>query len=152
LPKDRRYWDSDIFLSWFNKEQNKYEKCLGVMKGFDNGEIEIVTSSLTLVEVLWVKGSNKITKEQSEKICRFFERENIIIVNLDRYIAEYARDLVWNNNVQPKDAVHLATAIKAKIPLFDTFDKDLLSLNGLLGNPPLIITIPNISYQGDMFE
>ena len=152
MSADRRYWDSDTFLAWFNKENGKYEDCLGVMQSAEHGNIEIVTSSLTLVEVLYIKGYPKITKDKSNTVCRFFERDFIVIVNLDRYIAEDARKLVWDNNVRPKDAVHLSTSIKANISIFDTFDDELLKLNGQIGNPALKITRPDIPYQGDISE
>ena len=99
-----------------------------------------------------IKGEPKITEERSNIICRFFEREFIITVPVDRYIAEDARQLVWDHNVRPKDAVHLATAIKAKIPIFDTFDAQLIKLNGKLGSPPLGIIKPNLSFQGSLDE
>lgn len=152
MPKDRRYWDSDTFLAWFNKETGKYENCLGVMQSAENGDLEIVTSSFTLVEVLYIKGHPKITKEKSNTICRFFERDFIVIVNLDRYIAEDARQLVWDHNVRPQDAVHISTAMKGNINIFDTFDQELLNLNGRLGNPPLGIIKPNIQLQGNLDE
>ena len=49
-----------------------------------------------------------------------------------------------------KDAIHVASALKAKIPILDTFDKYLIGLNGTIGNPPLIIGEPNIQYQEAM--
>jgi len=45
--------------------------------------------------------------------------------------------------VDPKDALHVATAIDARLELLNTFDRPLLSKNGQLGNPSLRIEIPS---------
>jgi len=48
--------------------------------------------------------------------------------------------------VKPKDAIHLATALRRDVAFdqFDTFDKDLIRLSGTLGEPPLTIGRPNL--------
>jgi predicted nucleic acid-binding protein len=38
-----------------------------------------------------------------------------------------ARDVVWDNSVHPKDAIHVATSAADKIAEFHTFDDPLLS-------------------------
>lgn len=153
MPKNRRYWDSDIFFTWLKKEKNKYDKCRGIMKEFEKGELEIFTSALTIAEVLYLKGREKIDKEKSKKIVEFFKNESIVIVNLDRYIAGMARDFVWNYKVAPKDAIHVASAVKSKIPVLDTFDGELIKLSNEIGeDPPLKITIPDIPFQEDFLD
>ena len=65
---------------------------------------------------------------------------------LDRFIAEEARALVWDHNVAPKDAVHIATALRREVHIeqLDTFDRKLIGLSGRLGDPPLLIGKPEI--------
>lgn len=147
MHRNRRYWDSNIFLTVLEAEPLNYPKCKGVIEAVKRKEVQIVTSALTLTEVLYIKGHPKITKEKSQKIVDLFKIMSIIVVNVDRKIAEMARDYVWNHDVRPKDAIHLASATYAKIATFDTFDKDLLKLSLKLGNPPLAICEPNIPYQ-----
>jgi predicted nucleic acid-binding protein len=117
LELPRRYWDSDIFLTWLNKEPGKYDKCRGVMKEAEDGNLEIVTSALTIAEIIYLKGHPKITIERSNAICRFFESEYIKLVNVDRYVAESARTLLWQHSLKPKDAIHVASALKVNIPI-----------------------------------
>lgn len=151
---DKRYWDSATFLDWLSYEnsENK-EKCKGVMQAVNNSEIKLVTSALTIAEVLFVKGRNKIEKESADRVCRFFENEFILTINLDRYIAEFARNLVWEFEIKPKDSIHVASAIIwSKSPVLDTFDKRLISKSGKIGAPPLKIGNPDIPHQKDMFK
>ncbi len=65
---------------------------------------------------------------------------------VDRFIAEDARQLVWDKNVKPKDAIHLATALRQDVVLdqFDTFDHGLIKLSRALGDPPLVIGYPSL--------
>lgn len=57
----------------------------------------------------------------------FFRAAHIIQKPLTRVIAELARDVVWDSNVKPKDAVHIATSAYSKIKEFHTFDEGLLN-------------------------
>lgn len=151
MPKQRlvkrRYWDSDIFLGLFNKEEDKVDKCKGVIELAENNKITIVTSALTLTEVVWIKGLPRLSSESEDTIRQFFEQEYIAVRTVDRVIAESARQLIWKHGVRPKDAIHVATALELSISVLDTFDRDLHKLNGKLGNPSLRIGRPDISYQ-----
>ncbi len=140
-----RYWDSATFLAWLKRETGKFEKCRGVIRCAEKGEIRIVTSVVTITEVLYLKGHEKMNRERSREISQFFENPYIEIQNLDRFLAERARELVWDfTALRPKDAIHVATAEMLGVDALDTFDEYLLKLDGKIGNPPLRITIPDI--------
>ncbi len=144
----RRYWDSDCFLGWFLAEPDKVEKCRGVVQAAQTGEVEIVTSALTLVEVIKLKGHASLPAQREETIRSFFENPFILLRNLDRPVGEYARRLIWEHSfLKPKDAVHVATALLSAVPVLDTFDADLLRLDGRLGDPPLRIGHPQGTVQ-----
>ena len=51
-------------------------------------------------------------------------------------------EVVWDNRIKPKDAVHVATALNTKCTVLETFDKGLLEESGKVGNPPLTIRKP----------
>ena len=142
MTKDLRYWDSDAFLGYFNEEPDKHEACEGVLAAADQGRLLIVTSALTLAEVLYAKPHPKLPKSKRADIEKFFRSPFITVQNVTRMIAEAARNIVWDTSVRPKDAIHVATAIHTKADVLNTFDKVLLSQNGKLGNPPLNIEKP----------
>lgn len=140
-----RYWDSNCFLGWLKGESDKKERCAEVLKAAEGRKIKIATSALTLVEVLRLKGEARISKKDSKTIEDFFRNPYIIVQNLDRRLAEKARELVWEKgSIQPKDAIHLATAIINRIPIIDTFDQYLIKLDGKMGNPLIRIGYPNM--------
>lgn len=150
----QRYWDACCFLGWFNKENDKVEYCRGVLQLAEKGKVNIITSAITFVEVIKIKGEQPIKKEKEEKIKAFFENEYIKVRDVDRFIAEYARELIWQfPHLHPYDSIHLATALWHNVTVMNTFDKpDLIDLSEKVGKPLLKICKPDIQYQIDAFD
>lgn len=144
------YWDSDAFLGYFQNESDKAELCNGTIERAKQGEILIVTSTLTIAEVLWMRNAPKITADKAEIVRKFFRRSNLRLRNVTRRISENAQDLVWNHAIRPKDAIHVATALDGGIPILETFDTDLIKRTGSIGTPGLIIRAPIASKQGKL--
>lgn len=97
--------------------------------------MDIVTSTIALVEVVKLDGSRKLPKEQEEKIAAFFEYPFVHLIEIDRTICEDARKLIWEfPALFPKDAVHLASAVfydgKASLNGLFSYDQDFTKLNG----------------------
>jgi hypothetical protein len=96
-----------------------------------------------------LKGERKVPASRAKQIEAFFRNRWIVVRDVDRFIAEDARQLYWDKNVTPKDAIHLATALRQDVVIdqFDTFDKGLIKLSRTLGDPPLAIGHPNLPEQ-----
>jgi predicted nucleic acid-binding protein len=143
---DYRYWDAATFLGWLSDEPDKVPDCKPVVEAAEAGRITLVTSAVTIVEVFWLKGHRKVEASHARKIEAFFRHSWIVVREVDRFVAEAARELLWSKNVKPKDAIHLATALRQDVTFdqFDTFDGDLIKLSGKLGHPPLTIGRPNV--------
>ncbi len=152
MPVQRRYWDACAFLGYLSKdgEEEKKDQCESVLRHAAAGKILIVTSYITYTEVIKLKGKTPIPQDQEQVIADFFENEYIVPRIVDRQIAELARKLIWDHNVKPKDAIHAATAVKLKIAYLDTFDGDLIALNGKIGSPQVLIAEPPL--LGDQTE
>jgi len=146
---ERRYWDSDCFLGWLQAEDGKIEPCRQVLNLASKGDVEIITSALTIAEVLHLRGRLPILVEKRQQVIEFFKRSYIIPMSITRRIAEASRDLVWDHGIEPKDALHLATALSAKVDVFNTFDRPLIGKSLKIGDPKLRIEIPNVA-QGDL--
>ena len=153
---DYRYWDSVTFLGWLAAEPDKVAECRPVIEAAEGGSIVLVTSALTLTEVLWLKGhgEQKLSAHHAKKIADFFRHQWIVVREVDRFIAEAAREVVWTHNIKPKDAIHVATALHQDVEFdqFDTFDTGLIKLSGAIGSPPLTIGRPNLPPNLPLFE
>ena len=142
--KTIRYWDSDCFIGWFNQEPDKVDMCKATIDRAEAGEVQLVVSALTLIEVIKMKNHPSLPRDKEEMIRKYFQNDFIKLVNVDRMVGELARSLIWGFNVQPKDSIHVATAILQKVPVLNTFDAGLIKLNQKVGgNPPLIICNPD---------
>ena len=138
------YWDSDAFLGVLMNEPDKAPGCKKVIEEAKSGKLTIVTSTLTLAEVLWIRGKPRVPPDRNQVVSDLFAHEWIALRELDRHIAESARGLVWEENVRPRDAIHVASALDARVGELNTFDGQLLGLDGRVGNPPLTIRKPDI--------
>jgi len=148
MSVEKIYWDSDCFLGHFQAETGKAEKCDGVLQRAERGEVLIVTSALTLAEVLWLRGEPKLSKEKAVLVQKFFRRSYIRVYNVSRKIAEAAQIHVWDNSIKPKDAIHVATAVHLAADALETFDRDLIGKSGHVGSPLLLIREPQAAAQG----
>lgn len=148
------YWDSCTFLALLKNEADKINECLSVIKAAQAGQVTIVTSTLTFIEVVRLeKGKPKLPKEHEEKIRDFFKHEWIYIYDVNRKIGELARELMWQyESLKPKDSIHVATAIRAKVDVLDTFDDGLIKLSSKIGAPPLLIQRPFLEAQLNLFD
>ena len=144
MTMERRYWDSDCFLGWFNAEADKEAYCRDVLEEAEAGKLLLVTSALTIAEVLALRGQPRIPPANREKVEAFFRKDYIAVRSVTRRISESARALVWDHNIKPKDAIHVATAIDAKLSLMNTFDEHLWKRSGKIGEPKLIIERPSV--------
>lgn len=151
MKQQKTYWDSNCFLAWLKAEPHA-DLCRGTIEQAEKGSLLIVTSAITLVEVIKLNGRTSIGKDHSAQIIAFFNQEFVRVRNLYLAMAESARRLIWEyRGLGNIDAVHVATAISAKCPVLEIFDKELIKLDGVIGNPPLRIAEPSIPYQRPSF-
>jgi predicted nucleic acid-binding protein len=96
-----------------------------------SGEVVIVTSALTMVEVVKITELGLLDQDTEQLVADFFENDFISLRNVDRFVAERARPLVREFNLKPADAIQVATALLMKVDVMHTYDeKHLLKLNG----------------------
>ena len=143
----RVYWDSCCFID-FLQGTERGEVLKGVVEKKDAGELQIVTSAITLTEVIKL---GKGTVEERDTIIQVFSQDKgLLVVDLTKHLAEQARDVIWMYSFEKHkdDAIHLATAVYINqfqgIDEFHTFDHDLLKFNG---RPEIPIPIIEPSFE-----
>ena len=162
MPNRRYYWDANIFITLISNlmTQEAVEdrrNCELFFRDAMNGEIEILTSALTRVEVLHPEenAQRPIPQNIKDKIIALFDEPYITSILLDSARASEAQIFRWDYPwLQTADAIHIASAIYAKVDVMHTYDgrrqqnRRILSLNQLVGNPPLTISVP--LYEGPL--
>jgi predicted nucleic acid-binding protein len=143
-----RYWDSATFIGLLRPEPDKFPQTDAVVQACLRGQCRIVTSTLTFAEVHKLKRGPGIDRGQQEALRNFFQHPFIVPYELDRAVADLARELIWSHNVTSWDAVHVATAIRARarklVECFDTFDQALRNLTGRFADSDFILSQPNL--------
>lgn len=151
MKPDLRYWDACCFIGWLKGEEDKKPSCGPIIEAACAGRIIIVTSALTLAEAFKLKGLEPVAEKDRDKLQQFFKNEYIRVQNVDRFIAESAANLLFSYPVlKPKDSIHLATALRLKIPAFDTFDTELIKLAGHFASENIVIGCPSIQFQSNL--
>lgn len=128
-----RYWDSSAFLAWLQNEADRADACNDTLMEARKGNFIILTSALTLTETLWMRGGPRLGEDKARLLNGFFRRSFLRVVNVDRSIAEAAQRLVWDDGIKPKDSIHVATALRYRCSLLETFDAPLIGKSGVGG-------------------
>ena len=128
------YWDANAFLALINDDKSPAEMqgVTGVWAAAQKGQTKIVTSTLTIAEVIHKKGAARLDPAHRPLINNFFRDFFIVLRPVTRQIAEMARDVVWDSAVKPKDAIHVATAAFDKIVWLHTFDGGMIAASGIV--------------------
>lgn len=115
MPLERRYFDSCIFIYIISNNPAFEPMCSAAVSAAEQGQFTLVTSLLTLVEVVkGGSGTSTPTPEVQQKITAYFERDHILMAQATRDVMRRARDLIWKHGtgkLKAIDAVHLASAL-----------------------------------------
>ena len=124
---------------------------------WEKGDTTVVTSALTIAEVLYIKCEEVLRTEDVSRrpdLEALFEppvgHPPLLVVELTRDIALNARQLRWDFNLEPKDCVHVASAIEAHCDVLYTNDGKLRAATGKVGgDPALRIELPTWLVQSE---
>ncbi len=151
-----RYWDSCAFLAYLKEEPERIIQCHAILRAAQENKTIIVTSSITLFEVLWLDEDQRYDENSKQKIRDLFQYSFIKIADLTRSVADRARELKWEyHNIQIKDAGHLATVIESNVSRFETYDRKLMEYDRKFKNKlgqevkivePFITTEPELDF------
>ncbi|MXW15167.1 MAG: PIN domain-containing protein [Rhodothermaceae bacterium] len=151
-----RYWDSCVFLAYLKEEPERVVQCDAILKAAQESKTLIITSSVTLFEVLWLDKDQRYDENSKQKIRDLFEYSFIKIADLTRFVADQARELKWEyHDIQIKDAGHLATVIESDVSRFETYDRKLIEYDKKFKNKlgqeirivePFITTEPGLPF------
>lgn len=141
----RIYWDACVFLSHLNGEEARTDVIEQIMDEAAKGKCEILTSSVSVVEVAFAKAEQD-EEAPSEDLLAAIDAywspgSPVTIVEFHQLIAIDARNLVRGSRLAeghrltPLDAVHLASAKRLGAVDFHTYDGKLLARNGTMGFP-----------------
>lgn len=139
--KPKVCWEASPFCAVINGEAGRSHICFALLEAARKGEVELYTSTLTLIEVFKVPETPS-EEEAEKKIQAFFRNRWIRKQVPDWFVAIEARRLQRQfPHLDGRDATHLATAIYVGAEYLHTYDHDdLIKCNGQI--PNLLICEP----------
>lgn len=138
----RIYWDANNFIYCLDPESDRARVLEDYLSRSGSGELEIVTSNLTIAEVAFSPAeyeARTLDPEVAESIRALLtDQQRIQVIPLTNAIAFDAQALVRagmaaGRAVKPADAIHLATAIHAGADALQTYDRRFGSAARALG-------------------
>jgi len=123
--------DTAPLIYFMEQNPNYLEMMRLFFRAFDRGDFRMVTSTVTLVEVLVhpLRQGNTILAQEYREIL--LNQESLTVVELTPDIAETAAQLRATYNLRSPDSIQMATAIREGASFFLTNDARLPSLPGL---------------------
>lgn len=119
-------------LIYYIEENPNYSKVVDpFFEAIAHSEFKVVTSIVTLLEVLVhpIRNDNTILAQKYRDLL--FDTEGLSIMVLDQEIAEEAARLRASYNIRTPDSIQMATAISVGASFFLTKDTHLPSLPNL---------------------
>ncbi|MEG4851385.1 PIN domain-containing protein [Microcoleus sp. B5-D4] len=128
------YLDTQVIIYTVEANPNYYSLLQPLWVKFQTGEIELMTSELTLMETLVfpLKNANNILVSDYEQLLL---SSDIQLVPITQSVLRTAANLRANTHLKTPDAIHAATAISEGCTLFLTND------NGFRNVPHLSVVI-----------
>lgn len=119
----RPYLDSSVYIAAIRDEKNRGAIVRQVLDAAEKEQIQIVASTFVAAEVIRMKGeSAPLSPDRESKIEAILRSDRILWVELDLTLALEARKLSRTHGLKPGDAVHLASAMRAKADVLFRYD------------------------------
>lgn len=153
------YLDSNFYLDYLIGDRPYSDALDSIVGAWRSGELRVATSALTLTEVLYLRRVDggprrRLAPQDEPRVIDLFQPvppREFVLVEVTRSIAERARELVWDLSIEPKDAIHVASALLVRAPALFTSDEGLLGKQ-VGGDPPLRLERPHWTTQTSFLD
>lgn len=139
----RLYWDANVFLSYIDGAPDRLSDIDAVLEEARQGKVEIVTSTTSITEVAF--GSVEMDRRaldpeiQAKIEGLWVPASPVNLVEVSVLIVEKARSIMRSAIPQgakvpkPMDAIHLSTAVRLEVDVFQTYDGPLRKVAARIG-------------------
>lgn len=125
------YLDANIFIYAITGDFKKSESCLSIINKVITGKMEACTSLLTWDEILYAL-KREIGREKAlEESRKFLEIPSLYFIEVDGVVITKAQMIAELYHLNPRDAIHAATAILNRCKEIFSDDPDFDRVKGL---------------------
>ncbi len=127
------YIDSNIFIYSAVDKNQLGKNCRKAIEKIENGSLNAASSYLVLDEVLWIL-QNEIGKKDALESTKMFLSLPIKWIDVKRDIMYQSLKLYDSTDLDPRDAIHLASMQKEKLTILLSEDEDFDGIEGIERN------------------
>ena len=106
---EKVYLDSNIFVYASTSKESVGIKAREFLAKIKEGTVEGITSVLSLDEVMWTLNKLAGKKTAHEIVSSLFSFPNLTLVDATKGILASALQIYLQEEIHPRDAIHLAT-------------------------------------------
>lgn len=132
----RLYWDTSVFLCFLSEEEHERRRiCEDILQHARDGQLELITSMYTIVEVIRPKGIKHpvpLTDDQAALLDGMFKWSWIKKIQVHEELARFAVKLSRKYGLKPADSIHAATAIEEAADELQVWDRDYAKVAKLI--------------------
>ncbi len=126
------YLDSNVFIYPALYEGVKSNKAQKLLKKIVNGEEKGATAAPTIDEVLWILWQNTTRKKAIKEVEDILQFPNLKILDVkSENLIKVISLMKENQDLKPRDSIHLATMLSHGIYTIITDDKDFDQANNV---------------------
>lgn len=138
-----------VFIGGDPGHPTRLESATHVLEAAQRGEIDVVTSTLTIAEIFGtpMTGDHLPPADRAANVARagdYFQASPETLVELDERLAHRAAALAQEHQLKGADAVHVASALRARCDRLYTWDDSILKIERIGG---LEICAPAVGQQ-----
>jgi hypothetical protein len=118
------YLDSNIFISAALYEDEVGNNSRKIIKEIRLGNYEASTSTLTFDEVYWIVKREKDKKNALRIVKSMLKMKNLKFISVDKSILWKTYEILDENDLGPRDSIHLSCALESGSELMISEDSD----------------------------
>jgi len=119
------YVDSNVFITPLLYNNPRREAAAAVLKMIETKKVSAYTSTLTWDEVVWVVRRTLGKADSIEAGKKLLGFPNLRFIPTSEEVVRGAQGLVADWDLDPRDAIHLASALSNRINILVSDDSDL---------------------------
>lgn len=129
------YIDSNVFIYAALSTEEEGDKARGLLEKIQEGKERAITSALTFDELVWVVKKHRNVEDAVSAGEAFLNFPNLRLVLVNGELLVLALSLIKNYNLDPRDAIHAATAIMEKTKIVVSTDAHFDKIKELRRKP-----------------
>ncbi len=124
------YVDSNILIYSALDNEELGDSCRNFLDQIIKGKVSAASSYLVLDEVLWIL-QKEMGKEDALKAVKMFLSMPVKWIDVKREVVYYWLNIYSGSDLDPRDALHLATMKEVGLTTIVTEDKDFQDIEGI---------------------